>query len=397
MFCSSCGKFLDEGTQFCPSCGKKVSPVISIDEEAVPKLGVDVASPSRPPEQDPAKAEKRKKRAKIMWISIATVAAIAIILGVVIPKVRYARKQASYNSAAALYKSGDYEAAREAFLALADFEDAAEQADICSEAMTYQQAMALYQSGDYEAAAQKFAEVDNFQDADTLEKECLQRVSYAKAVALMKSGEYETAEGVLASLDENLFPDKTALLTQCKDQILEERSLADYQKAQQALAEGQRYEAYELFHGLGDFQDSAALAESCIVTKPDSGQTYYNSAYSGDDCTLEINPPSDGSSTYAKIYTPGGDLVACLFMNPGDTASVNLPAGNYCIRVAYGYGDWFGEKDIFGDDGVYQQLLMSDYSENFTFEYDYAYTLTLQTTDKSGVSVANKNVDRDSF
>ena len=400
MFCSFCGKSLAEGTYFCPYCGKKVEPQTNARGETAPDSGADTSSRERTYDQYRTNDEKRKKRSLIEWLILAG-AAVVLILGITVPQVhnaqKNARSQKMYENAEALLENGDYENAREAFQALGDFEDAPEQVTVCSKAQVYQQAITLYQSGDYEAAAELFSEADSYQDAYAMRAECMQRVAYAKAVLLIESGDYEAAERVIQPLDEKLFSDKSALLDECTGQAQEARNLAVYQQAQQALAQGNNYEAYGLFSGLGDFQDSAALAASCIVTKPDSGETYYNSAYSGDDCTLEINPPSDGSSTYAKIYTSGGDLVVCLFMNPGDTASVNLPAGDYCIRVAYGDGDWYGEKDMFGDDGVYQQLLMSDTSENFTFEYDYDYTLTLQTTDRSGVSVANKNVDRDSF
>ena len=64
------------------------------------------------------------------------------------------------------------------------------------------------------------------------------------------------------------------------------------------------------------------------------------------------------------------------FVRPGDYITLWVWAGTYTIKVAYGT-EWFGEIDLFGEDGSYSQLY-NGYDPEFTFRSGYYYELELQ-------------------
>ena len=71
-----------------------------------------------------------------------------------------------------------------------------------------------------------------------------------------------------------------------------------------------------------------------------------------------------------------------------------MPAGKYILKVAYGYGDWFGEKEMFGSKGTYQRLQSSDTSDIFEIG-NGDYELTLRSS--SNGNVGTKDEDRSGF
>ncbi|HEX8916266.1 MAG TPA: hypothetical protein VF796_28205 [Humisphaera sp.] len=56
---------------------------------------------------------------------------------------------------------------------------------------------------------------------------------------------------------------------------------------------------------------------------------------------------------YLKVedWRSGRPLVT-LFVRDGETATVNLPAGSYRLKVAGGGRSWYGERHLFGTDTV---------------------------------------------
>lgn len=304
----------------------------------------------------------------------------------------YCQKGMRYRDAVTLMEEESFSEAKEGFDAISGFKDASELSKQCSQALDYEEAMSLYEEGDYAAAAAAFASAGEYRNAQKYVAECNTYVDYDRAKQLMETGEYDEAKALLAPLDSAVFTDKDALVTECENMPL-------YLEAKTALENDKRYTAYSLFSSLGDFKDSATLASSCKVSKPSTGEIYRNSAYKGSACSLTIKPPTgDGSSTYIKIYSSDGALVSCVFINAGDKSKVNLPAGSYRLKAAYGFGEWFGEEDMFGDDGVYQLLKVSSNNEIFDLKKNYDYTLTLRSASgDTGDSVSTSNENREDF
>lgn len=63
--------------------------------------------------------------------------------------------------------------------------------------------------------------------------------------------------------------------------------------------------------------------------------------------------PKDGLPTLIQMRKADTDeLMVTAFVNPGQTASVRVPKGQYYILAASGYA-WYGEEHMFGDVGYY--------------------------------------------
>ncbi|HHW93687.1 MAG TPA: zinc-ribbon domain-containing protein [Clostridiaceae bacterium] len=293
-----------------------------------------------------------------------------------------------YESAKALYEAGNYKEAEPLFKSAKDYLDAEKLAAECRKAMDYESAKALYEAGNYAEAEALFKNAADYLDAKELAAQCNAKVNYDKAKSLMEAGDYVSAKELLAKLDSTIIPDKDALIKECDN-------MPKYLDAKKLLEEGKNYDAYKIFKGLGSFLDSSKLASDCTIPMPKTGVTYRNKDYSGTRCSLVIKPPtSDGSTTYIKLYAENGAHVASIFINAGGKAKIKLPPGKYRIKAAYSFGSWFGEKDMFGDEGFYQVLKMSATSDLFQFKANYEYTLSLRTS-KAGNVTTNKENRKD--
>lgn len=386
------------------------------------------AQPGQPAESKPA----GKRKGKALFFVLGGAALVAVAAAVLIPISIHNDRQTRYNEGAELLENGEYAAAEEIFLSLGSFDDSADMAAYagkgvkyesavrdmrsgeyrtakqtfdsiagfkdssalskqCAQGIDYTSAMEYYNAGDYENAEALFYQTGDFLDALKLAAECGSRNDYADAKALMAEGSYEMAEDLLEPLPSKLFPDKDELIAECDNMQL-------YLEAQSLRDSGSRYEAYTLFNSLGNFRDSSDMAAACTVPKPRTGETYHNGAYISSACTLIIKPPkTDGSSTYFKLYSTNGDLVSSVFINAGDEARIDIPSGDYRFKSAYGYGDWFGENDMFGDDGVYEVLKSNSTSEIFTLKYNYSYTLSLRTVVTDGGGIPTRSEERQAF
>lgn len=304
----------------------------------------------------------------------------------------YCRNQQTYLDAKEQMRKGDYQSAQEAFAGLGDFEDSADQAQFCANTLAYNAAEALMEAGDYQAAADAFLELGSFQDASEQAQFCENTLLYSEAEALFEQGEYEAAQPLYEQLLDADFSDAADKYDYCVN-------MEAYIEALTLLELEQYYDAYCALEELNGFLDSYSDMADCIQPFPETGETYHNDAYASRACSLTINPPtSDGSRNYIKVYAENGDLVSCVSIGKGESATIWLPAGSYQIKTAYGYGEWFGETDLFGDDGYYYILENSaDDSQYFTLKSRYEYTLSLRTGSTGGDSVGTEKEDREYF
>ena len=72
---------------------------------------------------------------------------------------------------------------------------------------------------------------------------------------------------------------------------------------------------------------------------------------------------------------------------------MHIPAGTYHINKAYGT-IWYGNKDMFGDDGYYTRCKVND-SNDFVLSNGLIYTLSSDTGD--GDPVDSQDVGADGF
>ena len=141
-----------------------------------------------------------------------------------------------YQLALAAMGQGDYAGAAEAFMALNDYQDSADQLTECR----YQLALAAMGQGDYAGAAEAFEALNDYQDSPNQLTEC----RYQLALAAMDSGDYAEAKKAFEALDN--YKDSIDQITECH-----------YQLASEALAQGDYSGAITSFEALGEYKDSA--------------------------------------------------------------------------------------------------------------------------------------------
>ncbi|HCY06758.1 MAG TPA: hypothetical protein DHS57_05730 [Erysipelotrichaceae bacterium] len=423
MICAKCKKEIPEEATVCPHCNEKVETIdssleetesketiqdnnlsseeeiinnnetdsidegeSSIDNENDLNISKEESIEESKPIVEPIKAKKNFLDKKILII-VASVVAIIVLVFVTIHFVN----DNKYNKGLEMLENKNYQEAYTIFSSLKSYNDSSDKAEYAQKGIKYVEAKALMEQGDYVEAENIFNSIDDFENSKDLSLNCQSNNNYKNALALIDSTDYQSALDLLYQVNCIYIDGSDNPDYECENII-------KYVEAINAFGNGQNYEAYKKFISLNDFKDSSQKASECIVPKPNTGITYHNEAYKGSACSLKIVPTSDGSSTYFKIYDETGTvLIANIFINAGDTFKINLPAGKYTLRSAYSYKDWFGEVDMFGDEGIYQKIKANDTSEIFTLEKNWDYTLTLRTLNPEGTPIPTKNIDKDSF
>jgi hypothetical protein len=338
--------------------------------------------------QQPVKKKSKKK----LIIILSSVLLVAIAAAIIIPISIKTVKQGKYDDAILLMESGSYADAETIFAGLGDFEDSADKALFCKNSKTYEDAIANLENEDYENAKAKFFSLGSFKDSPGKVQYCDYFISYGEAEDLFNSEDYTAAKEIYNQLPADLFPDAMEKYDYCVNK--------EYYLAAEALYnQGKYYDAYLAFGELEDFEDSAERRPQCVQPFPGTAATYQNEEYSSYDLSLKIVPYDDGSRNYLKIYTDTDVLVCCVAIERGDTAYISLPEGNYKIKRAFGTGEWFGETDMFGDEGTYFVMINSNEdSEYFHLEYGGDYILTIGSAGYvPGDPVGEEYEDRNTF
>lgn len=344
----------------------------------------------------------------------------------------YAEKGIRYTAAKKDMSRENYAEAKETFEALNGFKDSAELAKECGRAIAYEDGLALYQSGQYQEAIPLLEQSESYENADELIKNAQTAIAFEKGKALFDSGDYEGAlealkdakdyEGtaeleeqchVLLMQDEimgaieaeeyetalDLLDSEYGQKIENRDDLIQEcRNSLRYMEAEAAYREELYYTAYTIFEELGSFRDSQSRMTSCIQTTPSTGEIYHNPSYSSSSVSLEIDPnTNDGSYTYFKVYIVEGSsetLVSCVFIRSGETATINLPGGTFILKTASSYGDWYGQKQMFGDNATYSRLTSTDAgSDKFVLENNNDYILTLSHAESGNVGNESESMD----
>lgn len=453
MICPECKVVIPDALRFCPMCGRDVRAEVQAAAEAAeaqsshsapepaaaePAAAAQAAQTLPASEEHPANKRPGKSGGRLKaWLAggkkrlliVGGGVLIALLCAVLIPLLVHNAKQAKYNEGVTLLETGKYEEAEALFAELKEFDDSPDMVLYCRNMRDYQAAKRLMNNEQYEEAAAAFAALGAFQDAEEQGLACQDAFRYGEAEKLLEQGNYSAAGVLYQSL--NGYRDSAAKAEYCMGTAVYDEATAmmeagDYEAAAERFESipyfsdagekgiycrnmdryaeaaslfdaGEFYGAYNLFTGLVGFSDAADRMAECVQDFP-RGETYHNEAYKSRNCSLTIKPPtSDGSRTYIKIYSESGDLVSSLGIPAGKSGKVWLPEGNYRIKSAYGYGEWFGETDLFGDEGTYQ-VLDIDSVELFKLEKNYNHILTLRSNrDITGDPVGTSEEDREDF
>lgn len=205
-----------------------------------------------------------------------------------------------------LFAAGDYAGAREWYEKNGSAEDIA-RCDYELDREAYEAAAAQLAAGEYDAARLAFEALGDFEDAADRALEC----SLFKARALTDAGSYTDALDVLAALPE----DHTGA-----QELTEEAREGLYRQALAATYECRMDEAVMLWNSLGSYKDSDSLLKRCmsrIVSMAAGTEERVNySPYAGRDVGdgilywhrlgLIYVPKECNADTRCMIFYPGG-------------------------------------------------------------------------------------------
>lgn len=272
----------------------------------------------------PAESKEPKMSSKARKTTVIIVAVVGLLVGGFFGG-RAIYRLVKYNNAVALMTAESYAEAQEIFESLPeDYKEAAHNAEQCALSIRYNEAAALMAAGNYAEAEVIFQEIRGFRDASAQEQICRKHLIYAEAVDTLAAEDY--------------------------------------------------YDAYALFTSIPGFQDSNDLAQTCLQPLPGTGILYRAEGFYPGSTQLRFRNNNNEYPRVYKVYKEDGTHVLTLFALPEETVYVWVPPGTY--RINTGTGDlWFGEQDMFGDDGYYMKLRNSrDESELYQVYANYIIT-----------------------
>lgn len=262
-------------------------------------------------------------------------------------KAQYCSNSSAYLNAKNLMKDGSYIEAADAFGKLNHFKDAKKLSIECMNLKEYGDANDLLKAGKYTEARKTFEKIAAFRNSHQLINQCYEK-SYSIAKKYMKNGEYTKAKKLLTEI--GTYKDSIELGVKCENFELKKQ----YNKAKSAYKEKKYYTAYKIFDRINNYFDSKEKAKACIRPYPKTKLLYKNKEFSFNFAPIVIHAVIN-EPTYLKIYTKKGKLVATVFINEGDSINFDMPCGNYIIKEANGI-KWYGEKEMFGEEGEYYVL-----------------------------------------
>ena len=142
----ACGALNHENERLCHKCQKEAAilAALDLDELKVSKdKRLEIAKQKAAEEK--AAAEAKSKRTKKLAMIVVPIAVVAIVAGVLVSG--NMQKSTDYDNATALLEAGDYEAAINAFEALGDYKDSAEQLTNAQENLNFAKAVDLINQG----------------------------------------------------------------------------------------------------------------------------------------------------------------------------------------------------------------------------------------------------------
>ena len=426
MTCKNCGNTIDEGVHFCPNCGENVSSAAeSAAPENAPPSNISALLTNTQDASTGLQGDKAKKLRN--WLSLGFGLCILVVIALVVAGTI---RQKNYEAASALYDAQQYiEAnaaftklgnfkdsadratqsqnwadytrasdlielysyddaveAKQIFLSLGDFEDAADKAVFCQNRIDYDAADALETAGDIAGAQAAFEALGDFNDSVDRARYCSDTLDYEAASGLINQGDYAAAAEKLAAPAQSGYLDASSQLELCGNKV-------NYAAAEELLANNKNYEAYLAFCALGSFEDASSRADACVLATPNNGELYHNADYNFSQTELTVFN-SNVNDSFLKLYAANGDLVCSFYIAAGKKATVRVPAGTYTLNQAYGTR-WFGQEDMFGDEGEYYRQLFGD-SYEFTMDSDYIYEISTRDSN-DGTHMNDDDTSRTTF
>ena len=433
MNCPRCNSEVTEGQAFCTNCGALLiqqpqediqqgaaeDPVegtpaapeapLPPDDAQQPQEAVPAQPQPAPPQEaplpyqgqafyptgpvEPVALESPEKSKRTRNIILGIVGGVLVVALAIVGALTFMEvsRASNYNQAVGLMDNGSYQEALDNFDGLGDYQDSALMASYCQQYLDLAQAQSLmYDAGDYQGALDILLRLGAINDSPldpsliaSLALSCLDHMNYETGVERLDAKDYASALDYFKSLPSKDFPDLPDKIDAC-----------DYALADQLFAAGDRYDAYVAFEELGGYSDAAARAQSCIVPITGSYEAYHDPGFVSASCDLTIVSHAADETSFVKLYC-GDTLVSSVFVLPGASMKISVPPNTYRIKAASGV-NWFGDTDLFGDEGEYYTMTFDDEgTETMDFQPNYAYTLDLLVSE--GGNVGSQGADREGF
>ncbi|MBR0092246.1 MAG: hypothetical protein IJP92_11155 [Lachnospiraceae bacterium] len=209
--------------------------------------------------------------------------------------------------------------------------------------------------------------------ADTTEARQLKATAenglrYDQGRTALEEKRYTEAIRIFEEIDG--FLDAEACCDEAKQKY--EQCISDYKSAEEYFANGEFFKAKKLYLAADPYEDAAEKADACEQPMPENGA--FKSG-NGSAAVFTIKNSNGDESVFVKLYDTSDNAVGQTFISAGKSVTLNMAAGTYTIKVGYGT-QWYGETDLFGDKGSYQQLLNGS-DTSFKVQGGYTYTLSL--------------------
>lgn len=249
LWICNCGAVNYAGEAKCHLCRRSLKAQQSINLASLrTECAERVKLEQEQAEIEAAEAKAKKKKRAIAAAILLPVIVLIIAAAMTVPKALELNR--SYQSAAALLSAHDFEGAREAFIALEDYRDSAQQAE---KNVPYMEAVYIMDSAAAEdAAALSAAGISRTAAEDTPVLLLLYNAAIERFTAL---GDYK---------------DSAQRIEMCQSAIadyIQARSQEFYDSAAALLEGGSYLRARDAFLELADFSDSAEMAKEAVYRK----------------------------------------------------------------------------------------------------------------------------------
>jgi len=336
-FCA-CGAVNTEEENSCWSCRRVGAALLNVDEDS---LRQEAAGRRRQEgvrrEQD--KAENKKQRRKLLLAAGIILPLLILALGLLKTIPPYLQQKRAYENAAALLAMGRYEQAAQAFSELGVYRDSVEQAE---KNVPYQRALVILDRA--EADDPSALGMIGHTRADLSEDLTAAMLLYQAALE-----DFQALDG---------YKDSAACIARCEAGLEQQQQALlqrDYEAAKQLLEQKEYSQARQAFLELGDYSDSADMADEAIYRKAyalyqfilnyDVRHFYADLSFSPDRGSTFILPKEAALAQGSQCVTDlrdacGGDLSDIQLADAPDQNGSSLSESVISLfRQLNGYGD----------------------------------------------------------
>lgn len=306
-------------------------------------------------DEDKAQQQSRKKKYIILSLVLIPIVVCLILVLATVPK--YMAQKNDYAAAEALLSAGKYDQAKEAFLALGDYADSAEQANYN---VAYQKAL-------YVMECAKEENIDGLLMLGMKRSELAEGETVGVAL-------YKAADSLFAELGDYADSETQRQAAQAAvAKHYEAMTLAEYESAKALLEEGSYLAARDALLAMGDYADCKELAQDALYRRavrmyeltekyPMRGVFSNISSTTGTDSVFYIT-----EAAFAQLGSTASGEIRDIFRNDGVAINIENPPAEGFKPVCADVSRLFEEMGDYKDsaDYVKKAIEAGDFTKPF--------------------------------